>query len=40
MGQRPTALEIAALWMDVNEEDIEKRMKPSGPSGKKLPRAD
>ena len=33
-GQRPTALEIAALWMDVSEEDILKRMKPSGPSGK------
>jgi hypothetical protein len=39
-GQRPTALEIAALWMDVSEEDILKRMKPSGPSGKKLSRAD
>jgi hypothetical protein len=33
-GQRPTALEIAALWMDVSEDDILKRMHKSGPSGK------
>jgi hypothetical protein len=34
------AVEIAALWMGVSVADIEKRMKPSGPSGKKKSRAD
>lgn len=34
------AVEIAALWMDVSVKDILKRLKPSGPSGKKKSRAD
>jgi hypothetical protein len=35
-----SAVEIAALWMEVDPDDIKTRMKPSGPSGKKLSRAD
>jgi hypothetical protein len=39
-----SAVAIASLWLDgdVSEDDILKRLKPSGPSGKKkkLPRAD
>jgi hypothetical protein len=34
------AIEIAALWMNVPIAAIERRMKPSGPSGKKKSRAD
>jgi hypothetical protein len=31
----PSAVEIAASWVEVTPPDIEKRLKPSGPSGKK-----
>jgi|SRR5450759_3170077 hypothetical protein len=30
-----SAVTIAALWMNVSEDEILKRIKPSGPSGKK-----
>jgi hypothetical protein len=39
-GDQILAVEIAALWMEVDPDDIKTRMKPSGPSGKKLSRAD